>query len=255
MRAWDTYDAYLFDIDGTLLNCTDAVHYFGFCEVLSGVAGRPLNLDGVVAHGNVDVGILRDALALAGVEDTEWRPRIAEMRESLSSFVEARSGELCVDVLPGVREVLEHLRGRGAKLGVATGNLERIGWAKLDRCGLRTWFDFGGFSDAYEYRGAMIAGALSKARVSAGESAAVCVVGDTPSDIRAARENGLDVIAVATGIFSREALGESMPDLLVGSMKELLGISVGRDGVEQTTAKAKADSLREGQPEKAAPEG
>ena len=23
-RAWDEYDAYLFDIDGTLLHCTDA---------------------------------------------------------------------------------------------------------------------------------------------------------------------------------------------------------------------------------------
>ncbi len=227
MRAWDTYDAYLFDIDGTLLNCTDAVHYFGFCEVLSGVAGRPLNLDGVVAHGNVDVGILRDALQLAGVEDEVWRGRLPEMRESLASFVEARRGEMCVDVLPGVRAVLEHLKGRGAKLGVATGNLERIGWAKLDRCGLRAWFDFGGFSDDYEYRGPMIGGALRKAQAIAGEGAAVCVVGDTPSDIRAARENGLDVIAVATGVFSRDVLGESMPDLLVGSMAELMGIGVG----------------------------
>ncbi len=224
MRAWDAYDAYLFDIDGTLLNCTDAVHFFGFCEVLSGVAGRPLNLDGVLAHGNVDVGILRDALALAGVEDATWRPRLPEMRKALASFVEARREELCIDVLPGVREVLEHLRGREAKLGVATGNLERIGWAKLDRAGLRESFAFGGFSDDYEYRGVMIGGALRKARAVAGDGAAVCVVGDTPSDIRAARENGLDVIAVATGIFSREILGKSMPDLLVDSMKELLEI-------------------------------
>ncbi len=38
-RRWDAYDAYLFDIDGTLMNCTDAVHYFAFCEALGGWRG------------------------------------------------------------------------------------------------------------------------------------------------------------------------------------------------------------------------
>ena len=61
-RAWDEYDVYLFDIDGTLLECRDAVHYFAFCAVLDSLAGRPLTLEGVTAHGNTDIGILRDAL-------------------------------------------------------------------------------------------------------------------------------------------------------------------------------------------------
>lgn len=222
MQAWDTYDAYLFDIDGTLLNCTDAVHYFGFCEVLTRVAGRPLNLDGVVAQGNVDPGILRDALKRAGVPEEQWRPRLASMRDELSEFVEQRRDDLCVDVLPGVVGVLEHLRRKGAKIGVGTGNLERIGWAKLERCGLRAHFDFGGFSDAVEWRRDMIAGAIRKARDLAGAEATICVLGDTPSDVQAARDNGLDVIAVATGVFSAEELRASRPDLLVGSLAELL---------------------------------
>src|SRR5579875_452703 len=41
-RAWDEFDAYLFDVDGTLMNCTDAVHYFAFNDAISAVAGRPL---------------------------------------------------------------------------------------------------------------------------------------------------------------------------------------------------------------------
>lgn len=221
------YDAYLFDIDGTLLNCTDAVHYFGFCEVLTSVAGRPMNLDGVVAHGNVDMGIMRDALLGASVPDAAWRPRGAEMRDALSSFVERRSADLCTTVLPGVTAVLEHLRGRGAKLGVATGNLERIGWTKLERCGLRSHFDFGGFSDDFEWRRDMIGAAVRKARAAAGDGASVCVVGDTPADVQAAHDNGLDVIAVATGIFSPEELRASDPDLLVRAMTELLEISRG----------------------------
>ena len=222
MRAWNTYDAYLFDIDGTLLTCTDAVHYFGFCEVLTSIAGRPLNLDGVVAHGNVDMGIMRDALSRASIPDAAWRPRRVEMRDALSSFVEQRSADLCITVLPGVTAVLDHLQGRGAKLGVATGNLERIGWTKLDRCGLRSQFDFGGFSDDFEWRRDVIAAAAQKARAIAGEAATVCVIGDTPTDVQAAHENGLDVIAVATGIFSMEELRAAGPDLLVRSLTELL---------------------------------
>ena len=132
---------------------------------------------------------------LAGVPDAHWRPRLADMLEELAQFVEARRGDLCVDVLPGVVAVLEHLRSRGAKLGVGTGNLERIGWAKLERCGLRVHFDFGGFSDAVEWRRDMIAGAAEKARDLAGAGAAICVVGD---------------------------LRGSQPDLLVGSLRELL---------------------------------
>ena len=222
MRPWDTYDVYLFDIDGTLLHCTDAVHYFAFCDVLTRTAGKPLNLDGVVAQGNVDPGILRDALERAGVQESVWRPQLPHMLEDLSRFVEDRRTDLCVEVLPGVVDVLQHLRLRGATIGVGTGNLERIGWAKLERCGLRPFFDFGGFSDAVEWRRDMIAGAVEKARALAGQQASVCVVGDTPADVQAARDNQLDVIAVATGIFSLEDLSAASPDVLVSSLADLL---------------------------------
>ncbi len=123
-EEWDRYDVYLFDIDGTLLECTDAVHYFAFCDALHLLAGRPLNLDGVTAHGNTDNGILRDALTLANVPEAAWRPRLAEARAAMCRQVEASQAELCVAVLPHVRTVLDHLRSRGALLGVATGNLE-----------------------------------------------------------------------------------------------------------------------------------
>jgi phosphoglycolate phosphatase-like HAD superfamily hydrolase len=222
VAAWDEYDAYLFDIDGTLLNCTDAVHYFAFCETLSGLAGRPMNLDGVVAHGNTDVGILRDALRLAQVPEAAWRPRLEEARRGMCDFVAERKHELCVAVLPGAREVLDYLRGKGAVLGVATGNLADIGRMKLERAGLWELFDFGGFSDAFEYRRDVFGAALETARSLAGAEARVCVFGDTPEDIRAARANGLDVFAVATGIYSCEDLNAEDPTVCLFSLRELM---------------------------------
>lgn len=220
-RAWDSYDVYLFDIDGTLLSCSDAVHYFAFCEALSSVAGRPVNLDGVVAHGNTDVGILRDAFEIADVPETTWRPRLPEMREGMCRFVELHQDNLDITVMPKVVEVLQHLHEKGALLGIATGNLAGIGKAKLERCGLLSHFDFGGYSDFYEYRRDVFRGAVNQARTLAHQDTSICVVGDTPEDIRSARSNGLAVIAVATGIYDFDTLQTEAPDWCLHSLADL----------------------------------
>lgn len=222
MQAWDSYHAYLFDIDGTLLHCSDAVHYFAFCEALQALAGRPLNLDGVTAHGNTDIGILRDALTLANIPEDEWRARLAETCAAMCRHVEEHKDELCAHVLPEVKAVLGHLRARGALLGVATGNLEQIGKLKLEHCGLLSYFTFGGYSDAHEYRIDVFRAALAQARSLAGAQSSVCVVGDTPADVQAAHGNGLDVIAVATGIYSFDQLALEKPELCLHSLSELM---------------------------------
>lgn len=221
-RGWDEFDAYLFDIDGTLMNCTDAVHYFAFNDALSAIAGRPVTIDGVVAHGNVDVGILREAFALADIPENLWRPRLPEILTRMCSFVSERQQDLCISVLPGVRDVLEYLRSRGAVLGTATGNLERIGTIKLNRAELLDLFDFGSWSDACETRAEVFRHAAANARDLARGHKAICVIGDTPADIQAARANGLKVIAVSTGIFTQETLAAHNPDLAVHSLTELM---------------------------------
>ena len=220
-RAWDQFDAYLFDIDGTLLNCEDAVHYLAFCNALSAVGGRALNLDGVVTHGNTDGGILRDAFRLGGVQESVWRPRLEEIYECMGSEVEANREGFRIDVLPGVRDVLTHLRTRGAVLSTATGNLARVGEAKLRACGLRDFFDLGGWSDHLETRAEVFRAALAGVRARVGAQATVCVLGDTPADVQAAHENGLEVIAVATGVFPQERLEAEAPEWCVRTLMEL----------------------------------
>ena len=221
-RPWDAYDAYLFDIDGTLLHCADAVHYHAFCHALTQVAGRPLNLDGITVQGNVDVGILRDTFAHAGIPESQWRPRLDETRAAMCAHVEVNKADFRTTILPAVHEILDHLRDQGAILGVATGNLEGIGIPKLTHAGLWHKFHFGGFSDAHEYRSEVFAAALAKARALTSQNAAVCVIGDTPEDIRAAQANHLDVIATATGIFSYQDLAAEHPTHVVHSLSDLL---------------------------------
>jgi phosphoglycolate phosphatase len=220
-RPWDAFDAYLFDIDGTLIHCADAVHYFAFCDVLSSVAGRPVNLDGVVAHGNTDIGILRDAFARAGIPESQWRPHLPQLCERMCSFVESCAHEFCIRALPGVESVLRHLREKGAILGLATGNLEIIGKRKLEAARLLDLFHFGGWSDALESRADVFRRAVDRAHAMAGATASIIVVGDTPSDVRAARANQLPVLAIASGACSFDQLSAEAPDLCLHSLEEL----------------------------------
>jgi phosphoglycolate phosphatase len=231
---WDEQQAYLFDIDGTLVRHRDRIHFDAFYESVRLVLGRELVLDGVILAGNTDPGILRDAFRLAKVEDSAWRPYREEVLRTMCATVAARRAELLPIVMPGVEGVLARLRRKGALLGVATGNLEEIGWIKIENAGLRSWFSFGGFCDQFEARADMIAHAATQARAilqaesSAGSSSAtVCVIGDTPFDIEAARTNGLPTIAVATGRYSFDELMEHHPAACVTTLAALLEATPG----------------------------
>lgn len=221
-RDWDNFDGYLFDIDGTLLQCADVVHYFAFCKVLSEMAGRELTPDGVNAHGNVDTGILRDALTRAGVEESVRRPQLPSIHAGMVKHMQEHGEEICANVLPHVFAVLDHLRDRKAALGIATGNLQAIGRMKLERAGLMGYFSVGGWSDAFEDRTQVFGNAVKLMHVATRAGTAICVVGDTLSDVSAARPNGLPVIAVATGIYPREQLELLQPELCLGSLGGLL---------------------------------
>ncbi|MBT9329858.1 HAD hydrolase-like protein [Acidipila sp. 4G-K13] len=219
---WDGFDAYLFDIDGTLLRCRDRIHVDSFGESVRRVMGYELSLEGVVLQGNTDPGILRDAFVLAKLNDTAWRPMLEEVLDAMRSNVAARRSEITLATMPGVEAALAHLAAKGALLGVATGNLESIGWMKIETAGLREWFRFGGFSDRFEVRAEMIAHAVNEARLLAGNGATVCVVGDTPADITAARANGLPTIAVATGHPSFDQLMAYRPEVCTTTLEALL---------------------------------
>jgi phosphoglycolate phosphatase-like HAD superfamily hydrolase len=219
---WDSYDAYLFDIDGTLLRDPGRVHYNAFSKACMAVLGHPLSLDAVKVAGSTDPRILRDAFAAAGVAEDAWRPHQPLLLKAICAAVEQEAGQMQLTLMPGVFDALRHLAARDKWLGVATGNLEAVGWLKLERTGLREHFTFGGFSDAHEHRADMIAAAANKARDLAGAAASVVVVGDTPSDIEAAHANRLPVIAVATGHFSFDSLLSHAPEICAETLSALL---------------------------------
>jgi phosphoglycolate phosphatase-like HAD superfamily hydrolase len=223
--AWDAQNAYLFDIDGTLLRSRDRVHFDSFASSVQRVTGFEVTLSGILLHGSTDTAILREACHQAGVPAEVLEQRTEAILEAMRNAVAERRQEMDLVRMPGVEQVLDHLARKGALLGVASGNLETIGWIKVEQAGLREWFRFGGFSDSFSVRSELIGHAGRMARELAGSGAQICVVGDTPRDIEAARANFMSVIAVATGRYSFDELLALQPEVCASTLADLLALT------------------------------
>ena len=215
-------DAYLFDIDGTLLNTRDAIHYFAFRNALKEIYGFDATIDGVPVHGKTDIGILRAVCRLRGISDADFEQKLPTINRMMSDEVSERHTEIRADICPSIADLLKRLHDSGKLIGVVTGNFEKIGWAKLSATGLRKYFHFGSFSDQTERRADIFRNGLAEVRRRLGPNASAYIIGDTPSDIEAAKEVGVPIVAVATGIYSMEKLQSLQPDVCLSCCSELM---------------------------------
>jgi HAD superfamily hydrolase (TIGR01549 family) len=203
---------YLFDIDGTLLHA----HGSGrgaFDAIMAEHHGVVDASAGIRYGGKTDPAIVEEIFqARLG-----RAPTAAERDAFLDAYVprlRTMLAEQGVEVLPGVVETLEFLRGK-ARLGVATGNIRAGAQAKLEAAGLAAHFELGGYGCDSHLRPELVAAAVRRA----GPCDEVIVVGDTIHDISAARACGATVLAVATGSDPPEALAHA--DAVFRSMHEL----------------------------------
>jgi phosphoglycolate phosphatase len=219
---WMDADAYLFDIDGTLLVSHDRVHRNALHRAMHEAYDIDTTIDGIAYHGKTDLGILRAALERVGVRDERFEAGLPAALEIVRREASANAHRIAPVVCSAVPEVLAELQAAGKLLGLASGNLESVGWHKVQAAGLREFFSFGCFSDHYENRADIFRQGVSEVRRRLGESAQVCFIGDTPEDIRAARLADSKVVAVCTGIFKADELAGLEPDACVASCADLL---------------------------------
>src|SRR5580692_9038632 len=111
---WDEQDAYLFDIDGTLLRSRDRIHVDSVAASVHRVTGFEITLAGILLHGSTDTAILREACRQAVVPAEILVARIEAILEAMRQSVLERRHELDLVRMPGVEEVLGHLARRNA---------------------------------------------------------------------------------------------------------------------------------------------
>lgn len=213
--------AFIFDIDGTLLVTKDLVHWNALHQAMLEAYGVDATIEGIPYHGMTDLSILRAALAREGIDGATFESTLPQALEIVCREVEAHRKQIAPAVCPGIPQFLKLLQAEGKLLGVASGNLESVGWHKIEAAALREYFSFGSFSDRSEQRSQIFRNALGHVTRQLGPDAKACFVGDTPSDVKAAREVGACIIAVATGAFSLDELKACSPDLCIPHCAQL----------------------------------
>jgi phosphoglycolate phosphatase len=213
-------DAYVFDIDGTLLVTKDLVHWNALHQAMIEAYGVDTTIEGIPYHGKTDLSILRAALARESISGSDFETKLPTAMAVVCREVEVNHTKLKPKVCPGIVRLLESLKASGKLLGVASGNLETVGWHKIAAADLRKFFTFGCFSDRHESRAEIFRNAIGFVTAQLGPTARACFIGDTPSDVEAARRVGAQILAVASGTFSFAELSACSPDLCVSHCGE-----------------------------------
>jgi phosphoglycolate phosphatase-like HAD superfamily hydrolase len=159
------------------------------------------------------------------LQDLAINKHLPQIVATMCAEVQQNREQLNPELCPSILELLMHLQTRGKLLGAASGNLKTVGWLKLEKAGLRPLFAFGSFSFPRELRAEIFQHGIDLARQQLGNHASVTVVGDTPSDINAARTVGVPVIAIATGIYSFSQLQTHGPDACFACGTDLLAFA------------------------------
>jgi phosphoglycolate phosphatase-like HAD superfamily hydrolase len=214
----------LFDIDGTLV-LTGGAGARAMASAFADVFGLPDTFGTLNFAGRTDAWIVTQIAAQhAAISD----PMV--LRRFHDVYVEHLSREITrpgpkKGVLPGVRELLDRLAGRGdAFLALLTGNFERGAQVKLEYFDLWRYFPCGAFGDTAQERNSLFATALERVIACGGPRFApehAVIVGDTPLDVAVAKAGGARSVAVATGFYDLEALEASRPDVVLEDLSDL----------------------------------
>ena len=206
----------LFDIDGTLTRTENG--YLPFNQAIFQTFGVEGDIRTVVPDGNTDPLIVREIFAKAKVnidiDEIRWRQFAANLCASYGRHVDR--GTTTVRALPGATELLQELSLRDDfSASVVTGNFEASAMVKLSAAGLADYLSRGAYASDSDHRPDLPA--IAKKRFEQLVDRTVdwekcIIIGDTPKDLAAARQNRMKCVLVGTGRYPVEELEYWRPD-------------------------------------------
>jgi phosphoglycolate phosphatase len=218
----------LFDLDGTLTRTQNG--YLPFNEAILKTFGVAGDIRSVIPDGNTDPQIVREIFATANVQkeidDGHWEQFAKNLRGSYSSALSA--GATTVRALPGALELLAALSAKEEfSQGVVTGNFEVTAQIKLEAAGLNSYLWRGAYASDSPHRPDLPRIAKERWEQWTGKSLRLerCVIiGDTPKDLDAARQNDMKCVLVGTGRYPLEELWYWKPDACLPDLTDTLEV-------------------------------
>ena len=217
----------LFDIDRTLLEGGNRAHSLSFDYALKTVFEMPeASKSEIKTDGMIDTQILIEVLKLHNYPVGKAKEKMKKATAAMEEYYHQHLHDGKWILLPGVVNILTVLREKGVPLGLLTGNVESIGWHKVEQAGIKDFFSFGAFGDSAYKRVDLIDVAYKRAKKILEQKVSrddFFIVGDSPLDISCAQLGGIPVIAVASGNFSVEELALAGADVVLHSLEDTKG--------------------------------
>jgi len=208
-------DSVLFDLDGTLVD--SAPDLAAAMNHVLGLHGRPpLPTDSV--RDMVGEGARR--LIEKGMAATGGWPRAAVVETMLEQFLEHYHLHIADSTrpFPGAEELLSGLQDAGYKLALCTNKPQALTESLMRGLGLERYFSVMLGGDAVPACKPAPDHLLAATAALAGRRA--LLVGDSITDVRAARAAGMPVLVVRHG-YSRQPLETLGADAIIGRLEEV----------------------------------
>jgi phosphoglycolate phosphatase-like HAD superfamily hydrolase len=213
----------LFDLDGTILS-TQGAGMKAMNVVGERLWGQAFHFREMTTAGSLDPHLFAAAAKRAGVEPSEDNHRTFRQAYHRQLHHDLAS-DPTVCVLPGVLALLDEVhRHPRMTLGMLTGNYAETAAVKLRSAAIDPrMFVVAAFGDDASDRPAMVPVALDRherllgRRPSPGD---VILIGDTPRDVQAAHAHGCLALAVATGPYTVEQLGQTGAEAVVRDLSD-----------------------------------
>jgi phosphoglycolate phosphatase-like HAD superfamily hydrolase len=214
----------LWDVDHTLIE-NSGVSKENYEKAFATLTGRAPQYP-VQTDGRTDPEIIRNMLSAHGIAPADpYLSRVAEALEAAMSDNFSRLRDRGYE-LPGARAALAALQELpGVVQSVLTGNIRPNAFAKLSAFGLDPYIDFdaGGYGSDDKVRSNLVAVARERAQAKYGlmfDRATTLLVGDTTRDVRAGRDGGAHVLAVASGGDTVEQLRAEGADVVLPDLRD-----------------------------------
>ncbi|MBI2616773.1 HAD family hydrolase [Candidatus Gottesmanbacteria bacterium] len=216
----------LFDIDWTLLKGGLAEHVDGFTYAWNKVLGITAHLsDWKDYHGQPDGVILSKIPVLChGVDQETVKLKQEALKQAkIDYFFEHAQKDYKHLLMPGVIDLLHELEKRTIPMVIASGNLEKIGWYRLEKAGIKKFFLGGGWGDSVSSKSEaflLAIAASEKILLQKIPKEHIFDIGDSHYDIEAARAIGIHSIGVLTGFDSEDVLRKSGAEYVLKNLTD-----------------------------------
>jgi len=210
----------MFDLDGTLVDSVPDLAT-AVDRMLVELGREPAGVERVRTWvGNGARVLVRRALA-GGLDHSAVGE--AQTEQALARFLDiyADCHEL-ITLYPGVHELLEALSTAAVELAVVTNKPERFVAPLLEQVGLGGYFRWIIGGDTLPQQKPDPAALLQVMHLAGVSKAQSLFVGDSRSDVLAARAAGVPCVAVSYGYNHGRPVAEEEPDRVVDSLAELL---------------------------------